>query len=104
MKHAMPDAANQAKEKSTEKLARSITEGSLTIEEALRLSFIDGYLAAKSESKVQEIKEPTMPFGKYQGMTIKDMVAEDLNYCEWLIQQDFVTDSLRIKIEKELEA
>ena len=26
-----------------------------------------------------------MPFGKYKGWTVRDMLADDASYCRWLV-------------------
>jgi uncharacterized protein (DUF3820 family) len=44
-----------------------------------------------------------MPFGKYQGYSLEDMYEEDPEYCEWLLEQDWLFADLRAELEALVE-
>jgi hypothetical protein len=55
-------------------------------------------------SKLDYDGDGVMPFGKWEGYTIEDMVAEDLSYARWLLEQDWLNDDLADDINIEIEA
>jgi len=43
-------------------------------------------------------------FGKHKSRLIRDVVAEDRAYCEWLLRQEWVRPRLRATLEESLSA
>jgi len=50
-----------------------------------------------------EAEDMTMPFGKHQGKTLGDILAEDASYLDWLSGADIRSPRLKQAIEEMCE-
>jgi hypothetical protein len=46
----------------------------------------------------------TIPFGKYRGKSIAEVLLFDRKYLDWLSRQSFVFEDLKTEIDKQLIA
>jgi uncharacterized protein (DUF3820 family) len=57
-----------------------------------REEFFKGVVAVQNPmSKTSLMEKLYMPFGKYKGKLVKDIVEFDPRYASWLAKQDFCT-------------
>lgn len=48
----------------------------------------------------KEPKEPTMPFGKYKGHTLKSIAEKDLSYIKWLEENTELREPLATQVKE----
>lgn len=53
--------------------------------------------------KMDNFDGSTMPFGKYEGLSIEFIVKHEVDYARWIITQDWLSRDIALTIECEID-